>query len=206
MKPQVVVFDIGNVLIHWDPIPVYDDLIGTERRQALFAAVDLFEMNRRVDMGEPFGALVRATAVAHPDWQDEILLWEKHWMDMATPAIDRSVRLMRALQQNGIPVFSLTNFGIETYDLAATHYPFFREFDRDFISGHLKMMKPDSEIFAHVENASGLDPAALLFTDDSSVNIAAAATRGWQTHLFDGPDGWANRLVAAELLTEEAAQ
>ncbi len=206
MKPQAVVFDIGNVLIHWDPLPVYDRLIGAERRQALFASVDLFDMNRRVDMGEPFGDLVLATARANPDWYDEILLWQQHWMDMATPAIDRSVRLMQVLQKNGVPVFSLTNFGIETYDLAATHYPFFRSFDRDFISGHLKMMKPDPAIFAHLESESGVDPAALLFTDDSAANIAAAASRGWQTHLFEGPEGWAGRLVAADLLSEEEAQ
>ncbi|QFT58458.1 Alpha-D-glucose-1-phosphate phosphatase YihX [Sulfitobacter sp. THAF37] len=205
MKPQAVVFDIGNVLIHWDPLPVYDRLIGPARRQVLFDAVDLFDMNRRVDLGEPFAALVRATADAHPDWRDEIMLWQKHWMEMASPAIDHSVRLMQALQTKGIPVFSLTNFGIETYELAAGHYPFMRAFDRDFISGHLKMIKPDPAIFAHVEDTSGIDPAALLFTDDSAANIAAAAKRGWQTHLFDGPEGWADRLVKEELLTKEEA-
>lgn len=203
MKPEAVVFDIGNVLIHWDPIPVYDRLIGAERRQALFDAVDLFEMNARVDLGAPIGDLVQATASAHPDWHDEIMLWQKHWMDMATPAIERSVRLMKALQNNNIPVFSLTNFGIETYDLAATHYPFFREFDRDFISGHLRMMKPDPAIYAHVEEISGVAPEALIFTDDSPANIAAAAARGWQTHLFKGPAGWAKALVDAGLLTPE---
>lgn len=206
MKPQAVVFDIGNVLIHWDPIPVYDRLIGAERRQALFEAVDLFEMNRRVDLGEPFAELVRNTAQTHPDWQDEIMLWQKHWMDMATPAIDHSVRLMKALQARGVPVFSLTNFGIETYDLAATHYPFFRAFDRDFISGHLKMMKPDPAIYCHVEDTSGIAPEALIFTDDSPANISSAAERGWQTHLFDGPEGWAGALVAVGLLTPEEAQ
>lgn len=206
MTPQAVVFDIGNVLIHWDPIPVYDDLIGADRRKALFDAVDLFAMNRQVDMGENFSALVERTAAENPDWHDEVLMWRDNWMAMATPAIDHSVRLMKALQARGVPVFSLTNFGVETYDLAATHYPFFRAFDRDFISGHLRMMKPDPAIYAHVEEVSGIPAEALIFTDDSADNIAAAAARGWQTHLFEGPQGWADRLVAAGLLSEEDAR
>lgn len=202
MTPEAVVFDIGNVLIEWQPERFYDAEIGETRRRALFAAVDLHAMNDRIDRGEGFAAVVSDTARACPAFADEIMLWHDRWLDIARPAIDRSVRLMTALQARGIPVFSLTNFGTETYALAETRYPFLRTFDRDFISGHIGTIKPDPAIYARVEADSGLSGAALLFTDDRADNIAAAAARGWQTHLFDGPAGWADRLVAAGLLTQ----
>ncbi len=205
MTPQAVVFDIGNVLIEWQPERFYDAEIGIERRRALFDAVDLHVINDRVDRGETFRDVIYAAAEDHPDWRAEIRMWHDRWLDIATPAIDHSVRLMRALQARGIPVFSLTNFGIQTYDLAATVYPFLRAFDRDFISGHLREVKPETPIYQILEETSGVAPATLLFTDDRPENIAVAAERGWQTYLFDGPQGWADRLVAAKLLDPKEA-
>jgi 2-haloacid dehalogenase len=205
MTPQAVVFDIGNVLIEWQPERFYDSVIGADRRRAMFDAVDLHGMNDRVDSGENFRDTIYATAEATPDWRDEIRLWHDRWIEMAAPVIDHSLRLMKALQARGVPVFSLTNFGIQSYDHAATHYPFLREFDRDFIPGHLGMIKPAPSIYEAVEQGSGLPPEALLFTDDRADNIAAAAARGWQTHHFTGPQGWADRLVHAGLLSREEA-
>jgi len=206
MIPKAVVFDIGNVLIEWQPERFFDAQIGTDRRSALFGAIDLHAMNDRVDRGENFTEVLTRTARAHPKWQQEIDLWHDRWLDMASPSIDHSVRLMEALQARGMPVFSLTNFGIETYALAATKYAFLRGFNRDFISGHLGVIKPDPQIYEMLETGSGLSGDALLFTDDRTENIAAAAARGWQTHLFEGPGRWADRLVAAGLLTPEEAQ
>ncbi|MBD3665615.1 HAD family hydrolase [Sulfitobacter aestuariivivens] len=205
MKPQAVIFDIGNVLIEWHPERFFDAQIGAERRKALFAAVDLHSMNDRVDKGENFHTVLAETANAYPDWRAEIEMWHARWIDLASPEIPHSVRLMAALQGNGVPVFSLTNFGVETYDIAAERYPFLRQFDRDFISGHLRMIKPDPAIYRTVEDSTSLPPGALLFTDDRADNIAAAKARGWQTHLFEGPAGWAARLVALGLLSEQDA-
>jgi 2-haloacid dehalogenase len=206
MTIQTVVFDIGNVLLEWNPHRMYDAAIGPERRAALFAEVDLAGMNLDVDRGAPFKASVEAMAAKHPRWADEIQLWHDRWLDMASPAIDHSVRLMRALQAKGIPVVSLTNFGIDTYARAAQHYDFLNEFDTDFISGHMGVIKPDRRIYEMLETKLGLSGNALLFTDDSGANIDAAAARGWHTHHFTGPQGWADRLVAEGLLTKEDAQ
>ena len=205
MTIKAVVFDIGNVLIEWQPERFYDAEIGEGRRKAMFEAVDLHGMNDRVDMGQHFTETVYATADAYPEWRDEIRLWHDRWIEMAAPVIAHSVRLMAALQAQGVPVFSLTNFGIQSYDLAAGHYPFLRQFDRDFISGHMGVIKPDPNIYRMVEERSGLMGPELLFTDDRSDNIAGAQARGWQTHLFDGPEGWAARLIGAGLLTQEQA-
>lgn len=206
MTPQAVVFDIGNVLIEWQPERYFDGIIGEDRRRAMFADVGLHAMNDRVDRGENFTEVITETAKANPKWQSEIWHWHDNWLDLASPVIAHSVRLMAALQAKNTLVFSLTNFGVETYVLAETKYPFLRQFDRDFISGHMQAIKPDPQIYALLEDATGLSGEALLFTDDRADNIEAAAKRDWQTHLFEGPQGWADTLVAAGLLSPEEAQ
>lgn len=205
MGIEAVVFDIGNVLIEWQPERFFDAQIGEARRKALFAAIDLHAINDRVDRGENFHEIWPQVAREHPTWHEEIMLWHSRWIDMASPAIDRSVRTMAALQAKGVPVFSLTNFGVETYDIAAEVYPFLRQFDQDYISGHMRCIKPEPEIYQQLEEASGLRGPQLIFTDDRADNIAAAGARGWHTHLFEGPAGWAARLVAEGLLTQEEA-
>ncbi|MEL6617301.1 MAG: HAD family phosphatase [Pseudomonadota bacterium] len=205
MTIKAVVFDIGNVLIEWQPERFYDAVIGRDRRRAMFDAVDLHGMNEKVDLGHHFTDTIYATADACPDWREEIRMWHDRWIELATPAIDHSVRLMKALQARGVPVFSLTNFGVQSYDHAATFYPFLRAFDRDFISGHMQVTKPSARIYEMLEADSGLSGDALLFTDDRADNIDAAGARGWRTHLFDGPQGWADRLVAEGLLTADQA-
>lgn len=205
MRPQAVIFDIGNVLIEWQPERFYDRVIGPERRRAMFAAVDLHDMNDRVDRGGAFAETIYETACAYPDWHDEIRMWHDNWIELASPAIDHSLRLLRALRARGMPVFALTNFGTESFDYAATQYPFLNEFDRHYISGHMKVIKPDPEIYRQVEADCGMHPETLLFTDDRPDNIAIARSRGWQTHLFHGPAGWADVLVSAGLLTRDEA-
>ena len=206
MTIKAVVFDIGNVLIEWQPERFFDSIIGPERRTEMFAQVDLHGMNDRVDMGGNFTDTIYRTADENPEWRTEIRTWHDRWIEMASPVIDHSVRLMRALQNKGIPVFSLTNFGVQSYELAAAHYPFLLEFDRDFISGHIEVIKPNHEIYNVLETQSGVAPAQLLFTDDRSDNIAVAQARGWNTHLFEGPQGWADRLVKEGLLSEVEAK
>ena len=82
---------------------------------------------------------------------------------------------------------------------------FLNQFDRTYVSGRMKLIKPDPAIYAAVEQDCGIAPGGLLFVDDRAENIAAAAVRGWQVHHFTGPDGWATRLVTLGLLSESEA-
>jgi len=200
-RPQAVIFDIGNVLIHWNPEGVYDRLIGPDRRRALFAEVAIETMNIGVDRGDPWLASVQGLADQHPEWAPEIMYWHSHWIEMVAPVIDHSVRLLRALRARSVPVFALTNFGSETFRHAQQVYPFLAEFDRAYVSGDMRLLKPEPEIYMAVEQDSGLPPHALIFADDKAENIAAAAVRGWHTHLFTTPQPWADRLVAEGLLS-----
>ncbi|PZQ97822.1 MAG: haloacid dehalogenase [Cereibacter sphaeroides] len=200
-----VVFDIGNVLIEWNPERYYESQLGRERRLQLFADVPLTEMNIAIDAGAPFRETIYEMADRHPDWADPIRWWHDRWIKMASPRIEHSIALLRALRKKGVPVFALTNFGTSSFAYAETQYDFFGEFDRRYISGHLGVIKPDAAIYEEVEKDSGLSPEALLFTDDKPENIEAAAARGWQVHLFESSRGWAERLVAAGLLNQQEA-
>ncbi|TCP40618.1 HAD family hydrolase [Rhodovulum marinum] len=202
MPIEAVIFDIGRVLIDWQPEAFYDRMIGPERRRALFSEVDLEGMNLSVDLGADLSEAVAGMAARHPDWAAEIRLWESHWLEMASPAIPASVRILTALKSRGVPVFALTNFGVPTFEIARAAYPFFDLFDRAYVSGRLGVIKPNPAIYEIVERDSGIAPGALIFTDDRPENIAAAKARGWQTHLFDGAPGWAARLVAEGVLDE----
>ncbi len=202
---QAVIFDVGNVLIEWQPERYYDPKIGVERRKAMFAEVDLHAMNDAVDRGAPFRDTVYACADQYPQWRDEIRLWHDDWLEMAKPEIPQSVRLLRALNARGVTTLALTNFGIGTWDIATPVYPFLTEFTKAHVSGHMGVTKPDPRIYEMVESDCGLPPETLLFADDRLENIEAAAARGWQTHLFQSPQGWADCLVSHGLLPADAA-
>ena len=205
MTPEAVIFDIGNVLIEWQPERYYDREIGEERRKEMFATVDLHGMNDKIDMGGDFKDVIYATAEDYPQFRDEIRMWYDNWIELANPVIDHSVRLLRALRAKGVPVFTLTNFGPASFAYAETQFDFLTEFDRRYISGHMKVIKPDPKIYQMVEEDCGIAPEALLFADDRVDNVNMARSRGWQAHLFEGPQGWADELVAKGLLTESEA-
>lgn len=205
MTVNAVIFDIGNVLIEWQPERRFAETIGPDRAAALFSAFDVHAMMNRIDAGHDFAATIAETAQAHPDWQAEILRFRDGWTEIAQPAIPHSVRLLRALVARGIPTFALTNFGAQNFPLSAAQFPFLTEFDRHYISGEMGLIKPDPAIYAAVERDCALPPETLLFTDDRADNIAAARSRGWKTHLFDGPAGWAHCLVEHGLLTKDEA-
>ena len=200
--PDAVVFDIGNVLIRWQPEELYDEWIGQDRRREMFDTVDLHAMNDRVDMGEGFKEIIYDTADAYPAFRDEIRMWHDRWIDMAQPAINLSVKTLHALKTKGVPVFALSNFGRETFDLAKEKYDFLTAFDRPHISGHMRVTKPTARIYEMVEQDCGIDPGKLLFVDDRDENIEAAAQRGWQTHHFTGAQAWADHLIARNLIDE----
>ncbi len=200
MTIEAVIFDIGNVLIEWNPERFYDWQIGRAEREALFAEVDLHAMNEEIDAGGLFKETIYAWADRYPDWGDEIRMWFDNWIDMASPRIEGSIALLRALRLRGVPVFALTNFGLHSFAYAQTQYDFLAEFDRAYVSGRLGVTKPDPRIYDLVEADCGIAPGRLLFTDDRAENIAAAEARGWQCHTFDGWQGWARRLVAEGLL------
>jgi 2-haloacid dehalogenase len=190
---QAVIYDIGNVLIEWNPERYYDARIGREARLRMFAEADPHAMNELIDAGGLFRETIYDWAAKHPAWEVEIRWWYDHWIEMAAPRIEGSIMLLRRLRAKGVPVFALTQYDI------------LHEFDHAYVSGRMGVTKPSPQIYAMVEDHSGIAPRDLLFTDDRADNIDAADARGLKTHLFTGPEAWAARLVAEGLLTPQEA-
>jgi 2-haloacid dehalogenase len=205
MPIEAVIFDIGNVLTYWQPEAFYDRVIGQERRRALFGEVDLHHMNDLIDKGALFRETIYNWSELYPEWRPEIRMWYDRWGELASPRIEESIALLRALRVKGMPVFALTNFGQHSFAEAMPKMDFLSEFDRAYVSGRMGVIKPDPRIYEMVEEDCGIAPERLIFTDDKAENIAAAGARGWQVHHFTGWQGWAGRLVHEGLLTKAEA-
>lgn len=203
IRPELVLFDIGNVLIEWQPERFFDRVMPKADRKRMFKAVDLHAMNDVIDRGGRFRETIYETADKHPEFREMIRLWHDSWIELAQPAISQNVALNRALRANNVRTAILSNIGHATYNLALERYPYLAEFDQHYISAEMGVIKPDAEIYAMVEAECGLPPDRLLFVDDRVENIDAATTRGWQGHVFRTSVGWAQKLVECGLLSAE---
>ena len=184
MRPEAVVFDIGNVLTTWDPEGFYDREIGPKRRKQLFAEVDLHGMNLTVDAGALFRETIYDWADRTPLWAPEIRMWYDRWIDLASPRINGSIALLRALRGKAVPVFALTNFGSYSYEEARTKLEFLNEFDREYVSGRMGVVKPDPAIYALTAERLGVPGSEIVFLDDFEANCLAAREAGWTAVRF----------------------
>ena len=192
---EAVVWDIGNVLGVWDPEGYYDARIGPEARVRFFEESRIEAVNERLDLGAPARETLAAHAELHPGWAAEIRAWFDCWAEMFSKPVEGSAELFAEVKATGIPMLALSNFWAETFVIAKGLHPVLNGFDREFVSAHLGLIKPDPAIYAALEQATGLSGEALIFTDDKPENIEAATARGWKGHVFDGAAGWRARLV-----------
>ncbi|WP_366656567.1 HAD family phosphatase [Fodinicurvata sp. EGI_FJ10296] len=186
--PRVIVFDVGRVLVEWDPDRLYGQLIpDAAERQAFFDRVGLEKMNVDADR---YGSLERHVATLAENYPADahlILPWWHQWHEMCWAEKPETARLLEAVRAAGFPVWALSNFAMDTFAIAQTRFPILTTFDGMVISGNEKTVKPEAEIYAILEKRTGLTGSDLFFIDDKAENIAAAEARGWQGHLFDDP-------------------
>jgi 2-haloacid dehalogenase len=199
--PKIVVFDIGNVLLEWRPERLYARLIpGVAARAAFFEETRIADMNLEVDRGAPFKEHIYAHAAKHPKYEGLIRAWHDNWIEMASPAIDGTVQILRALRKRGVRTAALSNFGVESFDYACTHYPFLTEFDVPVISGREETIKPEPRIYEILEERTGLLGQDIFFMDDSPKNVAAARARFWQAEIFTAPQLLGRQLQTRGLI------
>ena len=182
------VFDLGNVLINWDPRHVYRTLFQEEAEMERFLAeVCNHDWNIQMDAGRPFADGVAELVGRYPEQADLIRAYRDRWPEMLGGPIPGSVDLLARLRADGRRLFALTNWSNETFPVARERYDFLGWFSYIAVSGDLGLVKPDPAIFRHLTGACGLDPARTLFIDDSRVNIESAARLGFATHHFSEP-------------------
>lgn len=190
-----VVFDIGKVLLHYDPELAYLDVIpdATERRWFL-ENICTGAWNIEQDRGRSWEDAEALLIEAHPDRSDHIRAFRQNWNRMVPHSYDDSVAILRGLIARGNDVTMLTNFASDTLREAQGRFPFLTESRGVTVSGDIHMLKPDREIYDHHVASFDLDPAATLFIDDSPANVEGAKAAGWQAVHFTGAPKLASDL------------
>ncbi len=190
------IFDLGNVLISWDPRNVYRQLFDDKAEMERFLAeVCNHDWNIQMDAGRPFADGIAELVARHPDKAHLIRAYRERWPEMLGGPIPGTVDLLSSLHIADRRLIALTNWSHETFPIARGRYDFLNWFGYIAVSGELGIVKPDPSIFRHVIQTCGVDPARTLFIDDSLPNVQAAARLGFATHHFKRPG-----LLKAQLL------
>lgn len=203
MPIETVVFDLGGVLIDWDPRHLYRKLFDDpDALERFLANVVTAEWNERLDAGRSLAEATAELSTRHPELAPQIRAWRERWIETIAGPIAETARVLHELAERGTHLVALTNWSAETFPLVRHDpaYDFFARFERIYVSGELRLIKPDAVIFAHVEDDLGRRGDALYFIDDNPRNIAAASARGWRTHRFTDPDSLRADLVRQGLL------
>jgi 2-haloacid dehalogenase len=180
-----IVFDIGKVLIHYDPDLPFSRLIpDAAERKWFFDNVCTSDWNIEQDRGRTWEEAESLLIAQHPDHEANIRNFRLHWHEMVPHAYEDSVALMLELIDAGHDVTMLTNFAADTFVEARTKFPFLERPRGVTVSGEIGMIKPDRQIFDHHVQNFGLDPAATIFIDDSLKNVEGARAAGWHAVHF----------------------
>jgi 2-haloacid dehalogenase len=187
MRPSAVVFDLGGVLIDWDPRYLYRSLFGGDEAamEAFLAEVTTPDWNSQQDAGRPWAEAIESLARKHPERRELISAFWLRWTETLGEAIEPTVEILGELHRAGVRLFALSNWSAETFPLAKPRYPFLEWFEGIVISGELGVVKPDARIFRHLLARYGLDPAATVFIDDSEANVRAALDLGMRAIRFE---------------------
>ena len=203
MPIDAVVFDLGGVLIDWDPRRLYRKLLADEAAvEEFLATVTTPEWNAEQDRGRPFAKGVAELVERFPAHAAAITAYHERWPEMLGGEIAGTVAVLAELRAAGVPLYALSNWSAETFRLTRERFPFLEWFDGLVISGEERIAKPDREIFELLVDRFGLDPGRTLFVDDSEANVAAAREVGLDAVLFHGADGLRRELTVRGLLGE----
>jgi 2-haloacid dehalogenase len=182
---DTVIFDVGNVLLDWNPRHLYRKLFADEERMEWFLAnICTPAWNLERDRGRSFAEAVRELVARHPEWEREIRAFDERWHETIAGEIAGSIELLPQLKKKGIGLFALTNFSREKYDETFLRFPFLREFEGIIVSGHEGLLKPDAAIFRLFLDRYAREASRCLFVDDSARNVEGARRVGMEAVQF----------------------
>jgi 2-haloacid dehalogenase len=201
-RPTVVVFDLGGVLIDWNPRYLYRTLFGGDdaAMEHFLAHVCSPAWNHRQDAGRSFAEGCAELLREFPDARPLIEAWRERFDETLGGPIAGTVEILAELRERDVPLYALSNWWAETFPIARARFDFLGWFDGIVISGEFGAAKPDPRIFAHLLETSGLRADATVFIDDVPANIAAAAAMGMHTILFTDPAALRASLGELDLL------
>jgi 2-haloacid dehalogenase len=199
---KAVVFDLGGVLIDWDPRHLYRSIFdGDEAAMERFLAeVTTAAWNAEQDAGRTWRDAVEKLIAIHPDRRDLIVAYDERWAEMLGGPIEETVDVLADLRGTGIRLAALSNWSAEKFPIALERYAFLGWFEAIVISGEVRLAKPDPRIFRHLLERIGLAAAATVYVDDAPANVAVAADLGMTALRFTDPASLRADLEALGLL------
>ena len=197
---NTVVFDLGGVLIDWDPRYLYRRLMPEDEVDDFLDEIGFAEWNRGQDAGGSWAEAVAAHAALHPRRRELIEAYPQRFADTLGDAIAGTVAILDELHAAGVPLLALTNWSGETFQVAHRTYPFLDLFDGIVVSGEEQVAKPDPRIFSVLLARYGLVAADTVFIDDSPANVTAARAAGLVTIHFESPARLREQLVESGVL------
>ena len=192
-----IIFDLGGVLIDWNPKRLFRKIFETEEEIDHFLShVCTMDWNEQQDAGRSLEEATNILLDRFPDYEIPIKAYYGRWSEMLGGAIEGTTAILENLKKKEeYQLLALTNWSAETFPIAQQRFDFLNHFEDILVSGEVKLKKPDPRIYNMLLDNHQLSPASGLFIDDSARNIAAAAKLGIQTIHFQNPQQLQSELV-----------
>lgn len=188
-KLTTIIFDLGGVLVDWNPRYLYRKIFSDEAKmEAFLRDVCHGAWNEKQDAGRSLLEATQELVVLHPEHETEIRAYYDRWPEMLGGAIEGTVRILEDLKKQGTHrLLALSNWSAETFPFAKERFPFLGLFETVLLSGQEKLIKPDPRFYALLSSRLGVNPAEAVFIDDVQKNIDAAQVFGLNTIRFQNP-------------------
>lgn len=187
-KPAII-FDLGAVLIDWNPRYLYRTMFDTEAAmEQFFADTQLLQWNARQDEGHPFTKAVNELSAQFPQYEKYIRAFQMRWEEMMPGPIQPTVEILAELRAQHYDLYALSNWSAETYPIAYRRFGFLQWFRTVVISGAIGICKPDPRIYQHLLEQIGRPANECVFIDDSLANYQKAVELGFQAIHFQAPE------------------
>ena len=200
-KITTVVFDVGKVLFEWDLRHLFAKLIADKAELEYFVThVVTPEWHFQHDAGRPLAEMTAERTALYPKYQNEIDAYRTRFNETIPGPVTGSLEIVRELAARAVPLFAITNFGAEFWEMFRPTQPIFDHFGDIVVSGVEKMVKPDPDIYALALRRFGLKPGEAIFIDDNHDNVVSARANGFAAHHFTDAEKLRRELVALDLL------
>lgn len=203
MEINTIIFDLGGVLIDWNPRYVFDDnyFKSEEKRKHFFDYICTNDWNEEQDAGRSIVEATQALVKQFPDWESPIRDYYGRWTDMLKAPIPETVDIFRELKNSGkYKLYALTNWQAGLFDIALVRYNFLHWFDGRVVSGEEKTRKPFPEFYHRLLNRYNVEPRRALFIDDNLRNVTAAEALGIKSIHFQSPSQLEKEMIRLKLL------
>lgn len=177
---NTIIFDLGGVLIDWNPRYVYRTIFNSEEQiDWFFDNICTNDWNENQDAGYSLEQATKELVAKYPEWEPEIRAYYGRWTEMLAGPLHETVEVLRTLKQKGhLKLYALTNWSHETFPVALERFEFLSWFDGIVVSGNEKTRKPFPEFYKTLLERYHVEPSSTIFIDDNLRNVKAAEDAG----------------------------